>query len=418
MKKNLLLITNRFPFGESERGFLEVEFQHLTEEFQVHVLANTQEPLLYPLPEGVKAECYEYSPVFRPRRLKDLPSFLQLLIQPFRPSVFSELRRALRRCPSGQARARVQSILSYSVSAWQLEKRLRKIVEAWGTDLIYSYWCTQATLAAVRVKKRCPDLKVVTRFHGYDLYRERRPDGWQPFRQEISQGCDCLIFVSETGRRYYLETWGRHLEEKCELRYLGSRAMNSVRASSSGLTLVSCADFIPIKRVGLIIDALALLPDTVHVEWHHVGSGSQRDRLAAYAEKTLPPHVRWKFWGHIPNTRLDGLYQTIRPGLFITTSSTEGLPISILEAFSACVPAVATAVGGIPEIVRDGETGYLLPENPTPEEAAAAIRRFYDLPPAEKESMGSAARTLWEESFDAKKNAECLAGLFKGLLST
>ena len=85
MKKSLLMITNGFPFGESERGFLSAEFPRLAREFHVHILAHIQEPQLYPIPEGVEAERYEYSPVFRPRRLTDLPSFFQLLTQPFRP---------------------------------------------------------------------------------------------------------------------------------------------------------------------------------------------------------------------------------------------------------------------------------------------------------------------------------------------
>ena len=85
--------------------------------------------------------------------------------------------------------------------------------------------------------------------------------------------------------------------------------------------------------------------------------------------------------------------------MFLTASSTEGLPISILEAFSACIPAAATAVGGIPEIVRDGETGFLLPENPAPEELAAAIRRFYELPPAEKAAMSARMYELAQGTF-------------------
>ncbi len=418
MKKSLLMITNGFPFGESERGFLSAEFPRLAREFHVHILAHSQEPLLYPIPEGVEAERYEYSPVFRPRRLTDLPSFFQLLTQPFRPSVFSELRRALRRCPSGQAVARVKSILGASVSARQLEKRLEKITRADGTALVYTYWCTPATLAAVRVKKRCPGLKAATRFHGYDLYQERRSDGWQPFRREIFQGCDRLIFAAEAGKRYTLETWGRQWEPKCAVCYLGSREMTPVRPSGGALTLVSCSNLIPLKRVDLIIAALALLPGSIRVDWSHFGGGPERESLTALAEKTLPPNVRWKFWGGVPNESLDGFYQELKPDLFLTASSTEGLPISILEAFSACIPAAATAVGGIPEIVRDGETGFLLPENPAPEELAAAIRRFYELPPAEKAAMSAAARALWEEAFDAEKNADRLAGLFRRLLST
>jgi len=167
----------------------------------------------------------------------------------------------------------------------------------------------------------------------------------------------------------------------------------------------------------MIIDALALLPESLHVEWHHFGDGQERENLTAQAERTLPPHIRWKFWGHIPNCQIDGLYQSLKPAAFITLSSTEGLPISILEAFSAGVPAIATNVGGIPEIVRNRETGVLLPEAPSPEEVAAAIQHFYNLPLMKRDTMGAAARALWEKDFNAEKNAERFARSLKHLLS-
>lgn len=421
MKKKLLLCTWGFPFGERERSFLGTEFQYLAEAFQVHILARSQEPLLYPIPDGVKAERYEYGPVLHLRRPSDLPSFFQLMIQPFRPSVFRELLLALRGCPLRRALPRVKQILLYSVNAWQVEKRLRRIVEEEKTDLIYTYWCTPATLAAVRLKKRFPGLKVVTRLHRFDLYQENPYTGWQPFRTEISPGCDRLLFVAEMGRTYYLETWGTRWASKSLVSYLGSRGLPAVpvRPEKGSLTLVSCSNMIPRKRVHLIVDALRLLPENIPVYWHHIGDGESRAALTEQAKNMLGPlpNVQWKFWGFVPNQELDTLYQTICPDVFIITSSSEGLPVSLMEASSAGIPAIATAVGGIPELVRDGETGFLLPENPSVEETTAAIRRFCALPDAEKTAMSGAARALWAEKFDAEKNAEALVEQLKQLLT-
>ena len=60
------------------------------------------------------------------------------------------------------------------------------------------------------------------------------------------------------------------------------------------MTLVSCSNLIPLKRADLIIAALALLPESIRVDWHHFGDGTEREALAALAVKTLPPNVRWK----------------------------------------------------------------------------------------------------------------------------
>ncbi len=410
-KPRLLLVTNGFPFGESERGFLPAEFQHLSQVFQVSILAASDAPLLYPFPEDTKL--YRYMLSLRKFQCLLLPLHL------FRPSVFRELWRAAKGCSFQCFCARARSILGWSCRAEIFENRLRKMMEPEPFDLIYTYWCTEATLASVRLKKKHPSLKVITRFHGYDLYRERSPDNWQPFREEISRGCDRLIFAADAGHRYYLETWGRQLTDKCAVCFLGSREMTVVQRSDGRLTLVSCSNLIPLKRVGLIIDALALMPETLPVEWHHFGDGQEREGLSVRAEQTLLPHIHWKFWGHIPNFQLDGLYQTLKPSLFITTTSTEGgIPVSVQEAFSAGIPTIATAVDSIPEIVRDGETGILLSENHSPAEVAATIQRFYALSAAEKSAMGAAARALWEERFNAEKNAEGFIELLEDILSS
>ncbi len=417
MKRKLLLITDGFPFGESERSFLNTEFQYLCREFQVHILAHSQEPLLYPLPDDVMVERYEYGPILHPCRIADLYSFLQLLISPFHPFVYRELRSALYRCTPKIALSRVKSILRYSVQAWQMERQLRRIIKEEGTHLIYTYWCTEATLAAIRLKSQYPNLKVITRFHGYDLYRERQADGWQPFRQMLSQKCDRLIFVAEAGKRYYIDHWGQQWTNKSSLSYLGCRDMGMVHPAGNTFTLVSCSNLIPLKRVELIIEALALLPESIRVDWHHFGDGTERTFLQKHAEEMLPPHIHWKFWGAVPNDQLSTHYHAIEPNLFITTSSIEGLPVSIQEAASAGIPTVGTAVGGIPELVRDGETGFLLSKDPSAEEIAAAIQHFYELPFARRVAMGVAARALWEDRFNAEKNAEQFIGLLEQILS-
>jgi glycosyltransferase involved in cell wall biosynthesis len=60
--------------------------------------------------------------------------------------------------------------------------------------------------------------------------------------------------------------------------------------------------------------------------------------------------------------------------LFVLTSINEGTPVALIEAMAAGVPAIATAVGGVPDIIEDGTTGVLIPPR-NPHAVAAAIRR-------------------------------------------
>lgn len=75
----------------------------------------------------------------------------------------------------------------------------------------------------------------------------------------------------------------------------------------------------------------------------------------------------------------------------------EGQPLAILEAMAAGLPVVSTPRGAIPDMVRDGETGVLVPEN-DPVALAAALGRLLEDPEGRRR-MGSAGRRLWEERF-------------------
>lgn len=81
-------------------------------------------------------------------------------------------------------------------------------------------------------------------------------------------------------------------------------------------------------------------------------------------------------------------------------SPAEGLPISVLEAFAMGKPVIATGVGGVPEVVRDGENGYLVP----PCDPARLAERMIQLlsAPGSAETMGLAGRALVEKEFNIK----------------
>jgi glycosyltransferase involved in cell wall biosynthesis len=84
--------------------------------------------------------------------------------------------------------------------------------------------------------------------------------------------------------------------------------------------------------------------------------------------------------------------------IFVLSSRSEGLPLSILEAMSAGLPVVASRVGGVPEVVLDGETGLLVPPG-DPSSLAAAIERLL-VDPDLRARLGTAGRARIEESFD------------------
>lgn len=405
--KNVLLVTQGFPYGQTERGFLPAEYDALHQQHHLTVLAfDNGSDTAHTLYEDVELIRYSWPAGFGLTQL-----IRQFRYREVRQDVKLALRSGIKALPK-----RAAAIAAFSLRAEQMLPQLRQIVIEKSIEFIYTYWCVQATIAALRLKREFPGLKVITRFHGMDLYPERREANWQAMYPFVAEKCDRLLFVSETGRRFFLDTWGQQWKEKTKVSYIGCRPMQMIQqeAASDKLVLFSCSNLLPIKRIGLLIDAIALLPEHFALEWHHLGDGELRQALEDQAAQVLgcKPNVTYQFHGHVPNPDIAALYQQYGAQLFATTSSTEGLPVTLMEAYAMGLPVMATAVGGIPEMLIHGETGLLLPANPTARQVADAILQYAALSSDEKQAMSQRAHLRWQQDFDAKRNASLLMPLF------
>jgi glycosyltransferase involved in cell wall biosynthesis len=125
------------------------------------------------------------------------------------------------------------------------------------------------------------------------------------------------------------------------------------------------------KDLGVAIDAVATLPGARLVL---VGDGPERDRLERHAA-AVGVNGRVAFVGARP--RPDVIRHLAGATAALLPSAWENLPHAAVEALAAGIPVVATAVGGVPEVVHDGENGLLV-EPGSPELLAAAMRRVLE----------------------------------------
>jgi len=148
------------------------------------------------------------------------------------------------------------------------------------------------------------------------------------------------------------------------------------RIDESARVLIHISNFRPLKCVDDAVRVLAgvrrAVPAATLVL---VGDGPERPRVEALVrELGLGEAVR--FAGMQP----DVLPLLQQADAFLLPSSTEGFGLAALEALSCGVPVVASRVGGIPEVVVDGETGFLCEAGDVPAMTAAALRLLSDAP--------------------------------------
>lgn len=125
-----------------------------------------------------------------------------------------------------------------------------------------------------------------------------------------------------------------------------------------------------VKGIDVALQAMALLPETVPWHLNLVGDGGERPRLEAQVVR-LGLRDRVRFLGF----RRDVFALLAHSDLLLMTSHHEGLPYTLLEAMSLGVPALASRVGGLAEVLRHEQTGMLAPAG-EPAAFAAALERL------------------------------------------
>ena len=266
--------------------------------------------------------------------------------------------------------------------------------------IFYSYWLYEAAYIAARLKKAFPSSRFVSRCHGFDLYEIRHHNGYLPFRNFIMESADAVFPISEDGREYISQKYNGKWDGKVRTMRLGTDDWGVNPASACRIpTLVSCSNMVDVKRIDKIIDALKTADK--EIRWYHFGDGLLREQLEQKAQE-LPPHVEYRFMGLVNNEELMRFYQTNHVDAFINVSSSEGVPVSIMEGLSFSIPVIATDVGGTHEIIFDGINGYLLPVDFTNEMFCTAISKVID--PQNRDELRKQARRVWESTCNAGVN--------------
>jgi len=186
------------------------------------------------------------------------------------------------------------------------------------------------------------------------------------------------------------------------------RADEAERPEKAGFTLVFVGRLAPVKNHTLLLHAFQLaLASNSGLRLWMVGDGSERKTLEELAAR-LGITEQVAFWGQ----QLDVAPFFSAADAFIMSSSSEGLPISLLQAFSLGLPSIVTDVGGMAEAVRFAGAGLTVPLNDPAGMAEAIVRLAGN--GAERERFGANAA----QAFGAHFTLEAMVGAYFDLYRT
>jgi L-malate glycosyltransferase len=246
----------------------------------------------------------------------------------------------------------------------QVYWRLQRLQRQYSFDLIHADMPVAGILARVvgrqlHVPVVYTEHNVIERYHPLTRWMHMATFGWQ----------ECVLTVSDEVQASIRRTGGA---SKTEVRtLLNGVPVDQVRNEATGLAELRRELDIPADH--LIVGSVAVfrtqkrlddwLAVAAQVAQHEtkvtfvlVGDGPEMPMVQARVrELGLQERVR------LPGFRADGRRYIGLMDIFLMTSHFEGLPIAMLEAMTLGKPVVATAVGGIPEVIRDGKEGRLAP---------------------------------------------------------
>lgn len=250
-------------------------------------------------------------------------------------------------------------------------------------DVLHVHYAIPNAVSAVMAREiLAPQpLPVVTTLHGTDVTLVGTdPNYLETTRWGINQS-DAVTAVSASLRRATIEQLGiqNHIDVIPNFidpaRYENAKSSPGARrwARPGERLLVHISNFRPVKRVLDVVETFRRVRAQMPARLLMVGDGPERGKVEQHCrENRMCDAIT--FVGSLP------LIEEVLVGadLFLLPSESESFGLAALEAMACQVPVITTCAGGLPEVVEDGRTGFLLPVGDVDGMAKAALRLLKD----------------------------------------
>ncbi|WP_363551062.1 glycosyltransferase [Caldifermentibacillus hisashii] len=411
MKKCLILLTNYYPFHKGEE-YLESEIKYLAANFhQIYVISTmvsndmrqtrTVPDNVIVLPVGIKHSKFRK---------------VNMLVRQYRKIHKDEEKKIMIKEDSkGKFLPKVYCYYFESRSMEIYEKVKDKLnkydFRQYESITIYSYWLYVTARVAVELKNdffKDKKPNTISRAHRYDLYEDAAPLKYLPERDYLLNKLDAIYPCSQDGVDILNKTYPAYTD-KIQVERLGTVSTGVVsNTRNDKLYIVSCSVIRKVKRLDLLIEALKELENLkIPYLWTHIGDGPEFNNIKKLAIKKLNMN-NVTFTGFLKNNDVLNWYKENPTTVFVNLSSSEGVPVAIMEAISMGLPVIATDVGGTREIVENNVNGFLLNRDCTVTDIINCFNSFYNMNKIKYDNLSKGALKTW----NTKSNAEILYSRF------
>lgn len=282
-----------------------------------------------------------------------------------------------------------------------------------GITHIHAHYATHTALVAWLINQMTGIPYSIT-VHAHDIFVEK------PMLATKLQGSVFVSAISEFNRQYLVDMFGPWVRQKTQIvrcgidpTYYGNEEPKDL-AETGRLEIISIGSLQPYKGHIYLVKACAELQKRdVPFRCRIVGGGDLRLMLErAIVENQLDGRV--ELLGPRTQDEVSRLLRTancyVQPSVITSSGKMEGIPVALMEAMASGIPVVATSISGIPELVKNGDTGWLVPPEDVQALADALLQIHRD--PSEATRRAYSGRRWVLDEFELSSNAKRLSLLF------
>ncbi len=326
-----------------------------------------------------------------------------------RPRQYLSLLGRVVRENIGSPKFLARALLLFPRAAWMADE-----FKAQGISHIHAHYASHPALVAWLINQWTGITYSVT-VHAHDIFVDKSMLATKLHDSAF------ISAISEFNRKYLADRFGPWVNEKTQVVRCGIepsyyQLKKQANGNGSGkLEIISVGSLQPYKGHIYLVKACAeLLKRGIPFQCRIVGGGDLRPVLErAIEENQLEGQI--ELLGARTQAEVSRLLRTancyVQPSVVTHTGKMEGIPVALMEAMVSGVPVVATSISGVPELVRPGETGWLVP----PEDVLALADALTEIHrnPAEAARRADLGQKWVLEEFELSSNVRKLATLFE-----